>query len=205
MTFALERKAVFAAQANVALKKLRRGADKPSSQFTNRYPTMIVQNNLSATAVAAATSAVTATSGGKNGVASSTAGNQADASTQGAAGNSTASSNTSAAQPAATASSGTQRSAGGAGAASSSSASSNLGIAQLQQTIDRLKKQLATLEAQITAAAALRGPDGGPNPSVEALQGEAQSLQGALIQATGALAELMMSSGQTTGLVNEQA
>jgi hypothetical protein len=31
MTFALERKAVFAAQANVALKKLRRGADKPSS------------------------------------------------------------------------------------------------------------------------------------------------------------------------------
>jgi hypothetical protein len=166
---------------------------------------MMVQNNLSATAVAAATSAVPATSGGKNGVASSTAGNQADASTQGAAGNSTANSNPSAAQPAATASSGTQRSAGGAGAASSSSASSNLGIAQLQQTIDRLKKQLATLEAQITAAAALRGPDGGPNPAVEALQGEAQSLQGALIQATGALAELMMSSGQTTGLVNEQA
>ncbi|GAB2892380.1 hypothetical protein GCM10027093_29590 [Paraburkholderia jirisanensis] len=103
---------------------------------------------------------------------------------------------------------GAHKAGGGGGASSASSADSaptDPVADKLRQLIEQLKKQIASVAAKITVASRQRGPGGGPNPMVEALQGQLQSLEGALLQATAALIEYLTKSGQSTGLLNEQA
>ncbi|MFC0576191.1 hypothetical protein [Paraburkholderia solisilvae] len=76
----------------------------------------------------------------------------------------------------------------------------------LKQLIAHLQQMLVKIEAQISVAAAHRGPGGSPNPALGGLQGEASTIQGEISSATEKMAELLKSQGQSAGaLVNDQA
>ncbi|WP_266157877.1 hypothetical protein [Dyella silvatica] len=90
--------------------------------------------------------------------------------------------------------------------AAASGGASNPGIEQLKKTIERLKKQLAELQKQLAdAVRRASAKDPSAQSIVMSLQSQVASISGALQKATAALAELMLKSGATTGMVNTQA
>jgi|GEM_PF-3503826 len=70
----------------------------------------------------------------------------------------------------------------------------------LKAEIRRLQQELAHLQSQLTK---LSSP--GDQSVASALRGQVASISSAIEQATAALSQLMLGSGKTGGLVNEQA
>jgi hypothetical protein len=75
-------------------------------------------------------------------------------------------------------------------------------VQQLKAMIERLQKQLAALRLEIARASASAAHDGGVSPVVTSLQGEVTVIEAALQGATAALAELLLKSGTSTGLID---
>src|ERR1700754_742748 len=88
---------------------------------------------------------------------------------------------------------------GSGGGSGSGSGSASSAIQQLDALIERLKAELAQVEQQIALVGRQRVPGGGPNPALNALQSEAHLIEGAILSAASALAELVMKQGQITG------
>jgi uncharacterized protein with PhoU and TrkA domain len=75
----------------------------------------------------------------------------------------------------------------------------------LKAEIARLQKQLAALQVQMAHASAGAAKNPGAATELASLQGEASTIEAAIQQAGAALAALMLQSGQSTGLINDQA
>jgi hypothetical protein len=93
----------------------------------------------------------------------------------------------------------------GAPAPAAGGASASPAVTALEATVKRLQKQLADLEKAAAQASQDPSPDGGANVKAATLQSEISSTIGALETATAALAQAMLASGSTTGMVNTQA
>jgi hypothetical protein len=92
-----------------------------------------------------------------------------------------------------------------AAAPAAGGASASPAVTALEAIVKRLQKQLADLEKAAAQASQDPSPGGGANVKAATLQSEISSTIGALETATAALAQAMLASGSTTGMVNTQA
>jgi hypothetical protein len=80
-------------------------------------------------------------------------------------------------------------------------------IKQLKQLIEELQRQLSELQAQVSRESHMSAKDttGASSMAAMTLGGEATGIESALQVARSELVQMMIASGETTGLISDSA